>query len=166
MGKVYDSVQQILTECDNMLKNTTDCEFVDVNSLAKTLRDECAALKEMFDNDPGNESGIRVKKQAVERLAVRLEYFMSVRLNLYEDRQRLRKLAATLYTDCRALTLALNAKQDVSGDILVEWATNTQWALSFLSRSYNILFESTEDDDDKIKNLVINMKIVKERYNV
>lgn len=166
MGKVYDSVQQILNECGSMLKETENCEFVDVNSLAKTLRSECSELKNLFDNDPGNEDSIRAKKQSVERLAIRLEYFMSVRLRLFQERQKLRKAAINLYTDCRQLVLALNAKNGVPSSELITWAINTQWALGFYARSCNIVFEVTEEDNKNIVGIINNMKVMKERYGV
>ncbi len=163
MEKVVNSVQQILGECKRMLEQTADCEFVDVTSLSKTLSEECEVLRQYFDLSPEDESNIRKQKQTVERLAIRLEFYMFVRLGLYKDRKCLRDFAGTLYNDCRSLTLAINRNSAVSDRDILYWGANTNWALSFYGRSLHIIFETDEDDDKHIKDIVENMKIMKER---
>lgn len=165
MEKVVNSVQQILGECKRMLEQTAGCEYIDVMSLSKTLTEECEILRQYFDLSPEDESNIRKQKQKVERLAIRLEFYMFVRLGLYKDRKSLRDFAGTLYTDCRSLTLALNGNSAASSKDILYWGANTNWALSFYGRSLHVIFETDEDDDRHIKDIVENMKIMKERVN-
>lgn len=165
MERVVNSVNQILNECSTMLEKVENCEYVDVSGLAKSLRDECKSLKEIFDNTPDKESEIKIKKQTVERLAIKLEFYMSVRMNMYNDRRSLRNYAATMYSDCRNLTLAINGKPGISSEELVYWGSMTNWALKFYSRSMHVIFETDEDDEKHIKDIIDNMKIMKERVN-
>lgn len=163
MERVVNSVQQILGECKKMIEQTSGCEYVDVNSLSKTLSDECDILRQYYELSPEDESNIRKQKQTVERLAIRLEFYMSVRMGLYKDRKDLRAFAGTLYSDCRKLVLALNSKGDSDHKDVISWGANTNWALSFYSRSLHILFEADEEDTNRIKSITENMKIVKGR---
>lgn len=164
MEKVVNSVQQILTECKEMIALTEGSEFVDINSLVKTLRDECDILHNYFELSPEDEANINKQKQTVERIAIRLEYYMSVRLNQCTERMKLRKFASTLYNDCRSLTLFLNRSADKQDKDIITWGANTNWALGFYSRSFHIIFSTDEDDEKHIRDIVENMKIVKERY--
>lgn len=164
MEKVVNSVQQILAECDSMLDQTKDCEYLDVLSLSKTLSSECNTLRQYYELSPDDEASIKSQKQKVERLAIRLEFFMAVRMGLYQDRKGLRDFSGTLYEDCRSITLTLS-KTNAAQRELVVWGSYTNWALAFYSRSLHILFETDSDDDKQIKNIVENMKIVKEKLN-
>ena len=166
MEKVVNSVQQILQECRSMISKTDNCEFVDVTSLAKSLESECALLENYFELSPEDEASIKKQKQVVERLAIRMEFFMSVRLHLYENRYKLRSFSSRLYKDCKDLTLALNAKKDVPDRELISWGANTHWALAFYARSMHVIFETGDDDEKHIKDIVENMKIIKERYKI
>lgn len=163
MERVVNSVQQILGECKKMVEQTTECEYVDVNSLSKSLQDECEVLRQYFDLSPEDEINIKRQKQTVERLAIRLEFYMAVRLGLYKDRKDLRAFAGTLYSDCRALVLALNGRKDVDYKDVLLWGANTDWALSFYSRSLHVIFSADDEDSKKIKSITENMKIMKER---
>ena len=161
MEKVVNSVQQILAECDGMLSQTKDCEYLDIMSLARTLAEECNSLKQFYELTPDDEVSIKGQKQKVERLAIRLEFFMAIRLGLYKDRKDLRDFAGTLYADCRNITMALSRKDTLKRD-LVRWGSYTNWALVFYSRSLHILFDADEEDNKQIKDIVENIKIVKE----
>lgn len=165
MERVVNSVQQILQECEEMVNQTTDCEYVDVTSLAKTLRDECESLRTLFNEHPELESDIKTKKQVVERTAIRLEFYMAIRLGLYTERKTLRAYAYTIYADCRQLTLAINDKQGVTSNDIVYWGSATSWALQLYFRSTHVIFELDMDDEARIKDIVENMKIMKERVN-
>lgn len=164
MEKVVNSVQQILGECKKMIEQTDGCEYVDIKGLAKSLGEECEVLRQYFELSPEDERNIRNQKQKIERLAIRLEFYMSMRLGLYKDRKKLRDFAGTLYTDCRGITMVLYGSGADKTNV-IEWAANTNWALSFYSRSLHIIFETGEEDEKKIKNITENMKIMKGRLN-
>lgn len=165
MERVTDSVQQILSECDDMLKETKNCEFVDIYSLSKTLQQQCNELRQVFDFSPENEQLLAAKKQVVEATAIRLEFYMVTRLGVYEERYKLRKYAEQMYKDCRLITLQLAKDQSIDGMTIDSWGARTNWALAFWSRSLHILFETDDDDNRKIKEIVENLNIQKERLN-
>lgn len=165
MERVTDSVQQIISECKDMLKETKNCEFVDIYSLSKTLERQCEELRQVFDFSPDDEKALRAKKQAVENTAIRLEFYMVTRLGIYEERYKLRKYAKKMYEDCRLIALQLAKDTSVNQRDVVEWSSRANWALGFWSRSLHIIFDTTEEDDKKIKDIVDNLNIQKERLN-
>lgn len=160
MERVTDSVQQILKSCESMIEETRNVEFVDIWSLANTLKIQSGELKNLFETDPANEKGIMAKKQAVEATAIRLEFYMYTRLGTYEERYKLRKYAKKIYEDCRLITLQLAKDKSVSGIELDEWGSRTRWALAFWSRSTHIIFETDEEDEKHIKDIVESIKRV------
>lgn len=165
MERVTDSVQQILSECKDMLNETKNCEFVDIYSLSRTLEKQCNELRQVFDFSPDDEQLLKAKKQAVEATAIRLEFYMVTRLGVYEERYKLRQYAKKMYEDCRYITLQLAKDQSINGMTVETWGAWTNWALGFWSRSLHILFETSEDDNRKIKEIVENLNIQKERLN-
>lgn len=162
MNKVVNSVGQIITECTQMLSKVDGCEFIDVNSLAMTLKEECTSLETLFDKHPEQEREVSIKKAQVENTAIRLEFYLDVRLGLYKERRKLRKFAETLYNDCRNICCELSAKTDTPSNEVVEWGTRTRWAIEFFARSQHIIFETDDEDDAMIKTIVEEMKKFKE----
>jgi hypothetical protein len=158
MNKVVNSVGQILGECTLMLDKVDGCEFVDVNSLAKTLKEQQINLEVLFSEHPEKEREVSIAKAQVENTAIRLEFYMDVRLGLYTDRRKLRRFAETLYNDCRSICCELSANHDTPPSELVEWGARTRWAIEFFARSQHIIFETDEDDDAMIKSIVEEMK--------
>ena len=163
MNKVVNSVQQILSECNSMIKQTDDCEFIDVNSLAKTLREQCDELKKLFDESPEKEHDIMTRKASVENTALRLEFYMDVRMGLYSDRRKLRKFAETFYNDLRDICSEITMRSsDYPNAVVVEWCARTRWAIDFYARSQHIIFETDAEDEKTIKTIVEEMKKFKE----
>lgn len=161
MERVTDSVQQILRSCDSMVEEAKDVEFVDIWSLANTLKLQCAELQRIFDESPDNEKLLQAQKQKVESTAIRLEFFMAVRLGVYKDRYNLRQYAKKMYDDCKLITLQMAKDSSIDGITINEWGARTQWALKFYSRSLHVLFDTNDEDDKKIKEIVEGMKNVK-----
>jgi hypothetical protein len=163
MSKVVNSVQQIVAECNKMLAQTEECEFIDVKSLAKTLKDESEELEKLYNEHPDEEREISMKKSLVEGTAIRLEFYMDVRLGLYTERRKLRAYAETLYKDCRDVCDELSTKKGMKDSAgLLEWGSLTRWAIEFYARSYHVIFETDEDDEQMIKKIVEAMKLYKE----
>jgi hypothetical protein len=157
MNKVVNSVQQIIAECNEMLSKLDGCEYIDVKSLASTL-------KELFNEHPEQELEISQLKADVEATAIRLEFYMSVHLGLYTDRRKLRKYAEKIYEDCRQISLELT-KKDVSNETIIDWGMRTRWALGFYGASTHIIFYADESDDKEIHEIVDAMKAYKEEAN-
>lgn len=158
MEKIVDSVQQIISKCDEMLNIARDSEFLDVQSISKTLTFECNELKVLFDEHPENTLQLNKQKQKVERLAIRLEFFLSVRMNEFTYRKRLREMAAKLYEDCRDCSLRLSRDKSIPTEVLCEWGTRTVFALNLYARSTHIIFEISEEENNKIRDIVDAMK--------
>lgn len=165
MERVVNSVQQIVRECESMLAKTEDCEYVDIKSLAKTLTDECNDLKEFFERFPDKTLELSAKKQTVENTAIRLEFYMCARLNLYEDRYKLRKSAGVMYDDCKRILCRMSVDKEANRDELLYWGTKTKWALSFYGRSLHILFEISDEDEKIIEEIINKMRKLKEDIN-
>lgn len=162
MERVTDSVQQILQSCERMINESKDVEFVDIWSLANSLKIQSEELKAVFDQMPENTALLQVKKQNVESTAIRLEFFMAIRLGVYYDRYKMREYAKKLYEDCRLIALQVAKDKTVDGITVDEWGARTNWALKFYSRSKHVLFETTKEDEDMIVTIVNGMKDVKE----
>lgn len=165
MEKVYDSVQQILQQCNTLIEETQGCEFLDIKSLAKSLGDACEELSVVFRDNPGDEDTVRAKKQAAERLYLKLEQFVAIRLHVHGDVVEKRNIASRVYTDCRALTLQLNKDPNVDKDDLLYWATVTQWALKFYARSLHCCFMLDSDDERTLYDMIKKMRIMEDKYN-
>lgn len=163
MSKVVNSVQQICTECKDMIEQTKDCEFIDVKSLAGTLQEACDKLIDLFDTSPDKERLIASQKNTVENIAIRLEYYMDVRMGLYTDRRKLRKFADSLYNDLRNICNLVALRQSgYKKEDVVEWGSKAKWAISLLARAQHIVFELDEDDEKTIKIIVEDIKKFKE----
>ena len=163
MSKVINSVQQICTECKNMIEQTKDCEFIDVKSLAGTLQEACNKLTDLFNTSPDKERLIASQKNTVENIAIRLEYYMDVRMGLYTDRRKLRKFAESLYNDLRDIcNLVALGKSTYKKEDVVEWGSKAKWAISLLARAQHIIFELDEEDEKMIKSLIEDIKEFKE----
>lgn len=165
MEKVYNSVQQIIDTCKEMIDIGIESECLDVNSLAITLKDECIDLQNTFNETPEDIRTINIKKRNVEDTAIRLEFFLRVRLGLFEDRNKMREFAEKLYEDTRNKTMGLSRRKDITPMLLNEWGVHTGWALKFMSRSRHILFEVTNEDELKIRSISIALKRVEEDRN-
>lgn len=163
MERVVNSVQQILTECNTMLAQAEHVEYLDVTSLATTLKSECEVLRQYYDLSPEDEYNIKKQKQVVERAALKLEEFMVIRLQLFKERFELRSFASQLYDDCRNLTRVM-CQNNASDSELIQWGAYTNWALNFYARSLHVLFFTDTDDDKQIRTIVDNYKIQKERW--
>lgn len=158
MNKVVNSVQQILEECNSMISQVEDCEFIDVKSLAETLKRECEELKKLYEENPDKERDIRIKKVQVEDIAIKLEFYMYVRLGLYADRYKMRNFASNLYDDTKDICFIVCKSKDENSEQILAWSRRTKWALSFFARSKHILFEVDEDDQKRIRDITENMK--------
>lgn len=162
MGEmVTDSVQQILRSCNSMIEETKGVEYVDIWSLAHTLQVQADELSTVFDKTPGDDKTIAAKKQIVEATAIRLEFYMAIRLGVYQDRYKLRQYAKKIYEDTRNVALMIAKDKDVDGVTVDEWGARTRWALKFYSRSQHVLFEVTKEDEKKIKEIVDAMNVMK-----
>ena len=162
MGEIVtDSVQQILRSCDSMIKETNGVEYVDIWSLARTLQTQANELSEVFDKTPGDEKTLAAKKQVVEATALRLEFFMAIRLGIYEDRYKLRKYAKKIYEDTRNVALMVAKDESATGVLIDEWGARTRWALKFYARSLHVLFEVDKEDEKKIKEILDAMNAMK-----
>lgn len=157
MEKVVNSVKQIVDECNNMLQLASSTEFIDVRSLAKTLEEQCTELSALFDNEPDNTDSIRRKKSEVEHTATRFEFLLYVRQKDYSDRYNLRQFAKRMYDDTRTRLLTLSSNGGSKEDV-AEWGDKTKWALKFYERSLHIVFETDEDDEKRIKDIVESLK--------
>lgn len=158
MDKKCDSVKQIIDTCNLLISECKDSECVDVNSLVKTLKEECDVLQRIFDEDAGNTSVLNIQKNIVEDTAIRLEFFMRVRFGLREEENKLREFAAKLYEDTKQATLELSRKADVNPIELAEWGERTKWALKFYARSKHILFVVDNEDEMQIRSISIALE--------
>lgn len=161
---VVDSVQQIVNECKEMLAHTEHCEYYDILSLGKTLREEVGILEQLFEFTPGETDKIKAQKQVVERLAIRLEFFLMVRMHLYQERKQLRDFAGKFFNDCKDITSILNKKGKSSERELLKWAGHTGYAMSLYARSLHIVFELSDDDNECIKMITAEMNNAKEDF--
>lgn len=167
MNRVVNSVQQILTECNSMIELAKDCEFFDVKSLAKTLEEKCAMLKDLYDNSPDKEREIAMAKAEVEDVALRLEFYMDVRMGQYTERRKLRKFAGTLYEDLRTICQEVSVHPDnYTKEVVLHWGTETRWAMDFYARSLHIIFETDDDDNKNIQEIVTEVKQFKEEIKL
>lgn len=157
MEKVVNSVKQIVDECNKMLKLANSTEYVDIRSLAKTLEEQCSELSTMFDNEPNNTDGIRKKKFEVEHTATRFEFLLYVRQRDYAERYNLRQFAKRIYDDARVRLLTLSSNGGSKEDV-AEWSERTKWALKFYERSLHIVFETDDEDESKIKEIIESLK--------
>lgn len=148
MERVFNSVNQIITECNNMITQSEDCEYIDVRSLANSLRDECNKLNEFYNEHPEMERELSIKKIAVEELAIRLEFYMDVRLGLYTERRKLRVAAKKIYEDLNLCMHENIAKGNKENILLL--GSSMKWALTFMSRSEHIVFEKDERDEREL----------------
>lgn len=162
MERVYNSVQQIIDTCSEMIEFGLDSECLDVRSLTLTLKEGCQELKNMFDENPADTRNINIKKRIVEDTAIRLEFFLRVRLGLYEDRNKMREFAEKLYEDTKQKTMELSKRNDISPVILNEWGVRTRWALNFMSRARHILFDPTNDDEIQIRGISVSLRRLEE----
>ena len=162
MERVYNSVQQIIDTCSEMIEFGLDSECLDVRSLTLTLKEGCRELKNMFDENPSDTRNINIKKRIVEDTAIRLEFFLRVRLGLYEDRNKMREFAEKLYEDTKQKTMELSKRNDISPVILNEWGVRTRWALNFMSRARHILFDTTNDDEIQIRGISVSLRRLEE----
>ena len=161
MEKVFDSVKQITEACNELIKEGKTSECLDVQSLTKTLEDECAKLNELFDKDPTATGVLNVAKVEVERIAIRLEFYLRVRMELFVDRNKMREFAEKLYLDCKQITLELSKDDKCSKRSLGEWGTRTKWCLNFYARSKHLNFVIDNEDELNIKTITIEMKKLK-----
>lgn len=161
-NSVVDSVQQIVKECNEMLVHTEHCEYYDILSISRSLKDELGKLEQLYEFTPGDTDSIKAQKQVVERLAIRLEFFLSVRMHVYEERKQLRDFAGKFYNDCRNITNMLMRRGKSSERELLEWAANTSYAMSLYARSLHVIFMTSEEDDNTIKTITAQMNNVRE----
>lgn len=159
--KKCDSVKQIIEASSQLLNESENSECFDVTSLASTLKDECDILNKMFTDNPELVSELNQQKRKVENLALRLEFFLRVRHNAFEERNKLREFAEKLYTDTRQVTLELSKKENVDKVVLNEWGAKTKWALEFYARSKHILFEVDNEDEIEIRSITIALERVR-----
>lgn len=155
MDKVINSVQQILSECESMLTQVSDTEYMDIKCLAKTVQEQCEKLKALHTESPEKEREIAAQKVMVESAAIRLEYFMSIRLDMYTDRKKLRKYAEKVYIDCRDRAMKEAASTQSGPATIGAWGERTKWALGFYARSKHILFEADEHDENMLKDITV-----------
>lgn len=153
MEKVVNSVRQIVQECEELISQGISSEFIDVRGLAETLKTECVSLQTLFDNNPEKEFDILRKKREVEALAIRLEFYLNVRLGLFAQRKTLRAFVATLYQDCREAAFKVISEPSSSNDTVTLWASRMMFANNLLSRSKHIIFECSQDDSNRIKEI-------------
>lgn len=154
MSKVVNSVKQIVEECDRMIELTKDTEYLDIKGIVVTLTEKKNELFELFDKSPDKLKEIECLKAEVESLAIRLEYYLSVRMNEYTERRKLRAYAHKLYNDTREACL-IYAKER-SGDKygITAWGVKAQWALTLYNRANHIIFELDEEDERMIKDII------------
>lgn len=165
MNKKCDSVQQIIDTCSKLVTEGEESECVDVQSLTKTVKEECSILSTIFEEDPSNTQRINIQKSVVESAAIRLEFFLRVRHNSYVEQNKMREFAEKLYMDCRALTIELSRDKDVNPIEFNEWGVRTRWALDFFARSKHILFEVDNEDELQIKSITIAMERLRGKSN-
>lgn len=154
MSKVVNSVKQIVDECDRMLTFAKDSEYADVRSMANVLEQKKSELFEVFDKTPEKVKEVECLKAETESLAIRLEYYLSVRMGEYTERRKLRAYAYKLYTDTREACLVYAREQSNDKYGITAWGVKTQWALTLYNRANHIIFELDEDDENMIKDII------------
>ena len=155
MERTFNSVQQIVTECNNMIKISRECEYQDIKLLASTLDVKVKELKELFDSNPEKEHEIETLKISTEEIAIRLEFYVAHRLHELVDRYELRKEAKKIYDYCRRKVLTL---KDATEEEVLNWSMYSRWAIKYYARSLHILFEEVESDKEiisVIRNMII-----------
>ena len=157
MDKVVNSVKQIVEECDSMLRYAEDTEYLDVKGIAKTLTDAKNELSKLFDETPDKFKEIEMAKANVEAIAIRLEYYLSVRMDKYTERRKLRVFAAKMYDDVREACIAYAKENPDDAVGITKWGVTTNWALTFYSRANHIIFELSDDDENMIKNISLSL---------
>ena len=158
MSKVVNSVKQIIEECDKMIEFTKDTEYLDVKSIEKTLATKKDALWKLFDETPDKTHEIEKLKTEVESLGIRLEYYLSVRMNKYTDRRKLRLYTHKLYNDTREACLLYSRENPNDTYGITAWGVKAQWALSLYARANHLIFELDDEDENMIKDIIGTLK--------
>lgn len=149
MGLIYNSVQQISDECDKLIELGKECEYLDIRSMIASLIPAVTELKEYFDVHPEDTRGIEERKNRVEEMAIRAEYFIAHRLKEFVERNSMRDEAKEIYAFCRQRLLTA-MRSDASKDEVLFWSGIAKWAMQYYVRSLHVLFEKTQDDIDKL----------------
>ena len=149
MGLIYNSVQQISDECNKLIELGKECEYLDIRSMVSGLIPAVKDLQEYFDANPRDTRGIEERKNRVEEMAIRTEYFISHRLKEFTERNKLRDEAKEVYSFCRHKIITA-MKENASRDEILFWSGNARWAMQYYTRSLHILFVKTEDDEKKL----------------
>ena len=153
MGHVYNSVQQIMAEVNEMINLTEECEQLDIKMLASNLKEEADKLYALWNSNPEKEREIEAMKVKVEETGIRLEFYIVRTLHELEDRYNRRKEAEKIYNYCRLKVLTL---KDATEKEVLDWSIYSRWALKYYARSLHILFE-LEDADMKCITDIRNM---------
>lgn len=153
MEPVYNSVSQITTECNKLIELGKECEYLDIRSMVQRLIPTLTDLQEYFNTHPRDTRGIEERKSKVEEIAIRTEYFIAHRLKEFVERNNLRDEAKELYAKCRDRLITISKNDDTSKEEILFWTGSARWALNFYARSLHILFEKTEKDIEKMKEI-------------
>lgn len=164
-GTVMNSVHQINTRCLELIKRAEDLPYIDVGIAANDLSKKCEEMLNVFDKTPDAYDKLVEKKRAAEFSGVRLEYLLNTWTGDYEEVVALRVFADKLYNDTRAIFSRITRDEKTADPRdAVEWGHRCKWTLQFYEMSKHALFETDEDDDEKIKEITRAIKGFYEVY--
>lgn len=171
---ITNSVQQINTECNEMLNIAESMPFIDIGIMARDLKDLLKLLNDVFDTSPDNTTELNKRKTEVEIKALQLEYYIQCRSDFYRERYKLRNFANVLMEDIRNIFLAKSKRIKESGTVLqpnnstnvdaLKWADYFSYATKLYNRSNHILFELTDEDEKMIKTLTFEISEYKNEH--
>ena len=154
--RVADSVQTLISRCNKMFEDAKEYDLVSLHNCSKEVQSAIDVLQEEFNKDSYDEHHIELLKQAVERNAIILEYYLqavcSKYKNVYLERVYVEQTCQEVIG--RSKFEAINGDKDN----IVRWASYARSMLKLKRKSLHLNFELTKEEKELLEEIVKEMK--------
>ena len=157
--RVTDSVQTLIGRCNKMFEDAKEYDLIQLNSCISDVQVAIDSLQEEFNKDSYDEWKVYLLKQAVEREAIILEYYLQTVCSKYRETYLLRVFVENACQDVIGYSklVTLNGNKEET----IRWADYARFVLKLKKRSLHLNFEVSKDEMKHLDNIIREMGDVK-----
>ena len=155
-----DSVLQIKEAVKNLLDVANENKSMSISLSMGLVRTYLKDLLALYEDEPEATFKIDGLKVSVENASIILEQKLYHECNLYGDLVELRRFAKSMYHD--VYDVFSQKVDNGTNEEILTWAEYVKFSLIMYSQSKHIVFSLSEDDENMIKRITMDLKAFKE----
>lgn len=150
--RVADSVQTLVSRCNKMFKDAEEYDLVSLHNCVREVQSAIDVLTEEFNKESYDEHKVELLKQAVERNAIILEYYLQTVCSKYKN-----KYLERIYVEQTCQQVLGRSKLEAMNhdkEGMLRWASFSRSMLKMKRKSLHLNFELTKEERELLEDIV------------